>query len=258
MRVEFPAPWELVIVDNGSTDNTCSVVDRFRGRFQQKLLTVVEPRVGTGRAHNTGWTVANGDIIAFTDDDCYPEKTFLTSVCQCFDENEKLGFVGGRVLLYDRTDYRITIQEQAHRELLEPGSFVPAGFIHGANLSFRRSALISVGGFDDRFGAGTAFVCEDVDIQARILARGWHGVYDPRPMVYHHHRRKTEADANQLTKKYDHGRGAYYVKCLLDKKIRGTYLVNWLRLIRRQPRRTTFRELFAGATFYVQTVLKQS
>jgi glycosyltransferase involved in cell wall biosynthesis len=251
-----PAPWELVIVDNGSTDDTSSVIHQFQRRFHHKLVAVMEPRPGMGHVRNTGWTNAGGDIVAFTDDDCYPAESFLVSVTQCFEENERIGFVGGRVLLYDPTDYRITIQEQTKSQLLEPRSFVPAGFIHGANLSFRRDALAAVGGFDGRLGYGTSFVCEDVEIQARILAHGWHGAFDPRPVIYHDHGRKTEADVNQLTKIYDHGRGAYYVKCLLNKKIRSTYLKNWLKLIRRQAFRTTFRELCAGAEFLFLTVFK--
>ncbi|MEJ2040566.1 MAG: glycosyltransferase family 2 protein, partial [Desulfosarcinaceae bacterium] len=174
---------------------------------------------------------------------------FLVSVARCFEVNERIGFVGGRVLLYDPTDYRITIQEQTRRQLLKPKSFVPAGFIHGANLSFRRTALEAVGGFDGRLGHGTPFACEDVDIQARILANGWYGAFDPRPVVYHHHGRKTEADAKRLTKVYDYGRGAYYVKCLLNEKICFTYFINWLKLIRRQAFRRTFRELGSGAKF---------
>ena len=209
-----------------------------------------------GLVRNTGWTHASGDIVAFTDDDCYPAKSFLESVATCFGENERIGFIGGRVLLYDPTDYRITIQEQTKRRLLQPRSFVPAGFIHGANLSFRRAALAAVGGFDSRLGYGTSFVCEDVDIQARLLANGWYGAFDPRPVVYHHHGRKTRADADTLTKVYDHGRGAYYVKCLLNKQIRFTYLKNWLKLIRRQAFRTTFRELGSGAEFLFRAVFK--
>jgi len=251
-----PGPWELVIVDNGSTDDTSSVIHQFQRRFHHKLVAVMEQRPGVGHARNTGWTHAGGDIVAFTDDDCYPAESFLASVTQCFEENERIGFVGGRVLLYDPTDYRITIQEQTKRQLLKPKSFVPAGLIHGANLSIRRTALATAGGFDGRLGYGTPFVCEDVDIQARILANGWYGAFDPRPVVYHHHGRKTEADANQLTKIYDHGRGAYYVKGLLDKRIRFTYLKNWLKLIRRQALRITFRELVAGAKFLFLNALK--
>ena len=256
ITMTYPEPWELVIVDNGSTDDTRSVIHQFQHRFHHKLVAVMEPRPGMGHVRNTGWTHASGDIVAFTDDDCYPAESFLGSVVQCFEENERIGFVGGRVLLYDPADYRITIQEQTKRQLLKPKSFVPAGFIHGANLSLRRTALAAVGGFDGRLGYGTSFVCEDVDIQARILASGWYGAFDPRPVVYHHHGRKTETDVNQLTKIYDRGRGAYYVKCLLNKRICATYLKNWLKLIRRQAFRTTFRELGSCAEFLFLTAFK--
>src|SRR3546814_9709199 len=67
------------------------------------------------------------------------------------------------------------------------------------------------------FGAGTPFACEDVDALARAAAAGWRGAYDPRPLVYHHHGRKTREDALRLRRVYDTARGAYYAKCIMDR-----------------------------------------
>src|SRR6266403_688514 len=180
-RLRCPVRWELVIVDNGSSDETQDIIKNYEEKnYGESLVlkTVVEPREGLGRAHNRGWAMSRGDMVVFTDDDCYPAE-----------------------------DYPITIQEKACRQDLSPGDFLPAGLIHGANFACRRTALESVNGFDERFGPGALFVCEDVDIMARMLARGWPGAYDPRPVVYHHHRRKTEVEALQLHRQYDRGRG---------------------------------------------------
>ena len=248
-RLRSHFPWELIIVDNGSTDETTAAIQRFRESYSAEVTAVVEPSPGLGRARNLGWRAARGEIVAFTDDDCYPDPHFLDKVVECLDEDKELGFIGGRVLLHDPTDYRITIQESEQREELPPGSFIPAGMIHGSNFALRKTAVDAVGGFDDLFGPGAAFICDDVDILARISAAGWFGAYDPRPVVYHHHGRKTEAEASRLRRGYDRGRGAYYAKCLLNPALRSVYLKNWYRLVRHQPLGESFREFLAAAEY---------
>jgi glycosyltransferase involved in cell wall biosynthesis len=249
-KLQYPDPWELVIVDNGSKDETPEVIKRFTASLP--LKTVIESRPGLGRAHNRALTIAQGDIIAFTDDDCYPAPDLLSSVERCFQEDPLLGFVGGRVLLHDPSDYRITIQERASRQDLAPGEFFPSGLIHGANFACRRRALESVGGFDDRFGPGALFICEEVDVMARMLAYGWRGAYDPRLLVYHHHGRKIRAEAVRLKRAYDKGRGAYFSKCLLNPKVRAVYLRNWYTLMRGKTKGAILRELSGGAEFLVR------
>jgi len=249
-KIHYPAAWELVIVDNGSKDETQVVIkNHTETTFLKK---VIEPRPGLGRARNRGWKISQGDIIAFTDDDCYPAHDFLFSIARCFEEDPRLGFVGGRILRHDPDDYRVTVQEKTCRHELCPGEFLPTGLIQGANFACRRAALESVGGFDERFGAGAFFPCEDVDVMARMSALGWQGAFDPRPLVYHHHRRATKREAFRLMRQYDRGRGAYYSKCILNPKLRMVYLRNWYRAIRRQSGGTTARELVASAEFFVR------
>jgi glycosyltransferase involved in cell wall biosynthesis len=253
--LRYSSPWELVIVDNGSKDETQDVIKSYR---QSLLLkAIIEPQPGKGRALNRGFALSQGDIVAFADDDCYPAGDFLYSVVRCFEEDPRLGFIGGRILLHDPEDYRITIQEKADRQDLHPGDFLPAGLIQGANFACRRAALESVNGFDERFGPGALFVCEEVDIMARMLAQGWPGAYDPRPLVYHHHRRRTELEASRLRRVYDRGRGAYYSKCILNPKLRTVYLRNWYKKMRQQGRGTTVRELAAAAEFFVRAAAAQ-
>ncbi|MEO8946678.1 MAG: glycosyltransferase family A protein, partial [Gemmatimonadaceae bacterium] len=75
-RLESPeGGWQLVVVDNGSTDDTRSVLEAHRNYLPLEIL--YEPKPGSGRGHNTGWRAASGEIIAFIDDDCYPAPDFL-------------------------------------------------------------------------------------------------------------------------------------------------------------------------------------
>lgn len=255
-RLQCQVPWELIIVDNGSKDQTQDVIKNYGERLRPR--TVIEPQAGLGRARNRGWALSQGEIVVFTDDDCYPADDFLYSVVRCFEEDPRLGFIGGRILLHDPEDYRITIQEQAHRQNLCPGEFIPPGLIHGANFACRRAALQSVKGFDERFGAGAVFSCgEDVDLLARMSARGWRGAYDPRPLVYHHHRRKSQLDVLRLLRQYARGRGAYYSKCILEPKLRMAYLRNWYGTMRQQLWKITAREVAGGIEFFVRSAATQ-
>ena len=254
-RLTVPMTWELILVDNGSTDNTQEVMISYDSPVSKRI--VIEPLRGSGHARNAGWKAARGEVVVYIDDDCYPAPDFLDMMAKAFDENPALGFVGGRVLLFDPTDYPITIQTRERRLDIRPGDFVPAGHIHGASMGFRRGALLQVGGFDNRFGTGTSFVCEDTDIQACLAAAGWHGAYDPRPVVYHHHKRKTKTEAVRLMRTYDRGRGAYYAKWIANSGTRRVYLKNWLRAMRYQPIRTTLRELGAASEFVIRSWAEQ-
>ena len=249
LLLDSARPWEIVIVDNGSSDDTAEVIEEFRGRSPCPLIAVFVPQPGLGRARNHGWRAASGEVVAFTDDDCYPDAHFVSAVAAAFAAQPGLGFLGGRIRLYDPTDYPITVQENPQGIDLPPRRFIPAGLIQGANFALRRSALEAIGGFDPLFGAGALFPCEDVDVIARASAAGWRGAYDPTPVVYHHHGRKTREEAGRLMRQYDHGRGAYYAKCLLNRVLRRSTLKHWCRQVPYQSPACTWRELRAACQY---------
>jgi hypothetical protein len=78
-------------------------------------------------------------FIVCTDDDCYPEENYLDSIFECFSNDPKLGFVGGRILLHDPADPRITIQES-----LEP-LFFSAGQLYWSRCYSRRKRRLPAG-----------------------------------------------------------------------------------------------------------------
>jgi glycosyltransferase involved in cell wall biosynthesis len=219
--------WELVLVDNASTDATPIVIDQFARDASFPVQCVQAAVPGLARARNVGLAHARGDILAFTDDDCYPRQNYLTALVDVFDEGRH-GFVGGRVVLHDPGDARVCVRDVTTALDIAPRSFVPAGFIHGANMAVTREVLCSVGEFDPLLGAGAPCVAgEDIDYIARAVWAGWGGRYDPRPLVAHHHGRKPGPDAEIQRRGYDYGRGAYYMKRLLDRRSRRVYLSAW-------------------------------
>jgi glycosyltransferase involved in cell wall biosynthesis len=213
-HLTFDRPWELIIVDNGSTDGTAVVVSEFIKTTKVRAIYLFEPTRGKSAGLNTALKSANGQILAFTDDDCYPAPDFLSKVWSAFDD-ASVGYIGGRVMLHDPADYPITINESTTPITYPARSFVCAGCIQGANMAFRRRVLVDIGGFDPAFGPGASFpAAEEIEAVSRASAMGWKGGYHPEAVVRHHHGRKA-ADIAALTKWYAIGRGAFHMKLLL-------------------------------------------
>lgn len=251
-----PGGWELILVDNASTDSTAALMAAFAATAPFPVRCVRAAVPGQGRARNAGIAHARGHILAFTDDDCYPAPDYLRAMVEVFAEH-RVGFVGGRVALHDPTDARLCIMDAATAREIRPHSFVPAGVMHGANLAVRREVVSAIGGFDPLLGPGTPCMSgDDIEYIARAAWAGWAGRYDPRPVVSHHHGRKPGADAERQQRGYDYGRGAYYARLLLDRRARRTYLGSWYRRTRRRGLgpaglASLGREILGGARYII-------
>jgi len=211
-RLEVPAAldWELIVVDNRSTDGTKAAVERETSYGGLPLRYVFEPMPGLGAARNGGLAAARGELIAFTDDDCYPSPDWLSAITQIFDEPD-VAYVGGRVTLYDPRDLPVSIRldEQACdvRSFDQVFSTVP-----GCNMAFRRSVIDRIGGFDPHLGAGLPMAAEDTDFLYRAQRAGLHIRFEPRMSVAHDHGRRTPESLAKLNRSYVMGRGGLYAK----------------------------------------------
>jgi GT2 family glycosyltransferase len=186
--------------------------------------------LGKSNALNTAIKIAQGHILAFTDDDCYPAPDFLRRVWSAF-EDPSVGYITGRITLHDSTDYPVTINETTTPLTFPARTLVGAGSVQGANMAFRREVLRDIGGFDPVFGAGSRFAGEDLDAAGRASAMGWKGLYCPEVIVRHHHGRKA-SDIPRLMKFYGIGVGAYHMKLLLRGReflwfAQSVYQVRW-------------------------------
>jgi glycosyltransferase involved in cell wall biosynthesis len=225
------ADWEVIIVDSGSTDDTPRVITDFLKSATFPATTTYEAQPGNGRGRNAGLALARGTIIAFSDDDCYLTPDYVDQVLEVFKASE-IGFAGGRIKLYDPSDYPITIRDLDSPQYFAPRSFIPGGTIQGANMMFRRQVLDAIDGFDNAFGAGGLFSGDDVEACARASFAGWWGMYSPGPTVAHHHGRK-EKHVNALKRRYAIGRGAYLMKFSLNRDSAAVYRRVWLQRLRR-------------------------
>lgn len=251
-RLNFSGDRELVLVDNASSDETETVIHEFAASAAFPVIAVYEANPGLGRARNAGLAAASGEVVAFIDDDCYPREDYLDRILEAF-ALPGLGYLGGAIKLFDKSDYPLTVSHVFEDRALPAGSFLWPGLIQGANMAFRRAALDQIGGFDSGFGPGTRFVADDIEAAARASAAGWAGGFFTGPVVLHDHGRKA-ADAKKLMEIYDHGRGAYFAKLLLHRGTRSHFasriLAEICRSAVRRPR-ALGREL-RGALDYLQ------
>ena len=223
-KIVTNVPWELVLVDNGSTDDTSTILAAFASRLEASTRIVSEPARGLNCARNAGWRAARGEFIGFTDDDCYVAVDYFDRLLDLFREPQ-VGFGGGKVTLFDPNDHPGAIQLAPERFTVPPRSFIPGGLFHGANMAFRRSVLEQIGGFDPELGAGRGYYFGDVDALVRASFAGWTAVYEPRLAVAHHHGRNAK-QAARLDRVYDLARGAYYAKFLIRADTRRTFAKN--------------------------------
>lgn len=263
------ARWEMIVVDNGSTDTTVLLIAEQLRAGRLPLVPVREPRPGLARARNAGLRHASGRIICFSDDDCYPAVDFIDAWRHVF-ASLPWDYAGGRVELFDPADAAVTIQTSRVPEVFPPRRFITPGAVHGANMVFRRETVAALGPFLEQFGAGASFLsAEDFEYCLRASARGFLGGYRPEPVVWHHHGRKAAA-IPQLKHGYDIGRGALYAhllfrhpgfllrEALAEYREQGSLLayaksVYWLQC--RRPRQTTLT-LARGMAAYLLPPLR--
>ncbi|NUR53864.1 MAG: glycosyltransferase family 2 protein [Acidobacteria bacterium] len=202
--------WELIVVDNNSTDETRAVVERRAAAFPAPLRYLFERQQGRSSALNTGIAAAAGAVLAFTDDDVRVADGWLDAACgPLLGPDESMAYTGGPVrpiwevppprwLDLSRGDLWGTIAIQDHGStpfVYEEGRKVPLG----ANMAARRSLFARVGGFRPDLGrtGGRLVLGQEVpELLLRARAAGLRGIYLPAMTVDHH------IPAKRLTPEY--------------------------------------------------------
>jgi GT2 family glycosyltransferase len=220
--------WEILIVDNNSTDGTADVVSQFVSADPDRYKYLRENRQGKSHALNTGILAATGEIVVFTDDDCIAAPDWLSSIASEFSADPSLTILGGRVELYCKDDRPVTIRTYKERILFSKAEQL-FSLIPGCNMSIRKSVFEAVGEFDPLLGPGTQMgaVSEDTDFIYRVFKKGFKIAYSPDVLVYHNHGRRTDEQVQSLNHKYVVGRGAFYCKHILKADVCVLKMAYW-------------------------------
>lgn len=205
MKVPDEVSWEVVVVDNNSSDGTRGVVEQFFGS-SLKIRYIFESAQGLSLARNRGVKESQGHIVSFIDDDVIVAEDWLFEVKQAFDASQ-VACVGGKVPLkkdlafpdWWRKEYNPSLGQCEKGDqilILDSASRGTAGI--GANLSFRRSCFEKHGDFRSDLGrvGGSLLMGEDVEFCNRLRSHGELLMHSPRAVVYQC------PDLSRMTKRY--------------------------------------------------------
>jgi glycosyltransferase involved in cell wall biosynthesis len=180
---------EVIIVDNGSTDNTGEILIQEKSRQNRVRFTVLKEEVrGKSSAVNCGIRSAQGEILILVDDDVVLHPKWLVKHIECYHTTD-FDAVQGRILPGVDPEGR-PADPRRFREynipIVDYGDEVRG--IHGllaTNISFKREVLEKVGFYDPRLGVGASGFGEDTEYSMRIRKAGFKIGYTPHAVVYH-------------------------------------------------------------------------
>jgi glycosyltransferase involved in cell wall biosynthesis len=197
LRQTYPADaYEVIVVENGSTDDTTRVVEQYPVRLFHS-----EGR-GPASARNFGLARSEADIVAFTDADCIADSNWLSELVKPYVD-PTIGGVGGAILAYDHPDRTIVeMFSEEHSPLVNfmsgENEFLP--HLYTANASYRRSLVNRVCGFNPHL-----VTAEDVDLAWRLqLQTGAKLHHAPQAVIYHRHR-STRTGLSRQYRQYGFG-----------------------------------------------------
>ncbi|QEL21024.1 glycosyltransferase [Limnoglobus roseus] len=191
LRVPPGTDWEVLVVNNNSTDDTDAVVANHAGRLP--IRRAFEPQAGIALARNRAVAEARGDIIAWTDDDAFPEPDWIEktlTALERFDAEMVFGKVEplwetGRPPSWFTEKYRGMF---ALIDLGGPPRVVKEPHVVGfnVNMAFRTSIVAKIGGYRTDIGRGRMAGGEDIDLFQRAHRSGVAVAYEPAAVVRHY------------------------------------------------------------------------
>src|SRR6266511_2893621 len=206
--VEYPN-YEVIVVDDGSTDGTGAIAREYGFRV------IRADGVGLGAARNIGLEAAKGEIVAYLDDEAYPDPHWLTYLAAAFLTTSHAGIGGPNIPPPGNGFVADSVANSPGGPVHVLLSDAEAEHIPGCNLAFRKGALQAIGGFDPRFRVAG----DDVDVCWRLREEGSTLGFSPAAVVWHHRR-------NSIRAYWKQQRGYGKAEALLEQKWPEKYNAN--------------------------------
>jgi GT2 family glycosyltransferase len=178
--------FETIVVDNSTTDETERLSPRLEGIRYTRCSTELgaQPRL-----RNIGIEMSKGEIVAFLDDDGFAEPQWLESLAECY-QDPKVGAAGGRIIQGDLAPLNVKVGRlrmiggvEGNWNFVGP-NVLSVDHLQGTNMSFRRSVLQQIGGWDETYCGGYA-TYEEPDVCIRVRKAGYKILFNPKAAVVH-------------------------------------------------------------------------
>jgi glucosyl-dolichyl phosphate glucuronosyltransferase len=193
LAIDYPSDrWEALIVDNQSTDGTLQVAHE-TARSRPDLVRVIEEReLGVSATRNAGIRTARGDIIAFTDDDAFPESGWLRALVEVLLREDALVVGGpvepcfqGELPAWFTERYLVYLAAWDKGPEVQPLTY--NDYPRGANIAFRREVFKRFGYFSTHLGyKGRSLTsCDEIELCLRVERGGGRIFYVPGARVRH-------------------------------------------------------------------------
>lgn len=175
-----PSAFEVIVVDDCSGDNTMEVLASLAAQLPYKLRFLqTSANRGPGPARNLGWRASDTSFLAFTDDDCLPDRGWLEAGVRALRSDPAIGVVQGRTETEERED--MPKSRWNHRIFIGE----PSPYFETCNIFYRRRALEEGGGFGEHYNWWGGWYCEDTYGGWRVVDQGWKRGYADDALVVH-------------------------------------------------------------------------
>jgi lipopolysaccharide/colanic/teichoic acid biosynthesis glycosyltransferase/glycosyltransferase involved in cell wall biosynthesis len=175
-RQELTQPYEIIVVDDGSTDDTAKTAEAMGVN-----VLIHNKKRGAAAARNSGIRAAKGEFVCFTDADCTPKDDWISQITAPFADQDIIGAKGTYATKQTELVARfVQIEYEDKYDLLLKEERI--NFIDTYSAAYRRQVLLANDGFDEQI-----FYVEDQELSFRLAARGYQMVFQPPAVVFHLH-----------------------------------------------------------------------
>jgi glycosyltransferase involved in cell wall biosynthesis len=185
-----PAPDEVIVVDDASTDRTAAVAEELGARVVRNERPLL-----AGGARNRGWEAATGDVVVFLDSDAVPAPGWTAGLARALEEFPG-AIVGCARTFSAKTPWGWVAHLQAETPYLPLGEPRAVRFVSSYCMAVPRNAALR---WDESYGG------EDGVFSAQAIAAGFRLVFDPRFHAFHDHQRETFGDLRRQQRRLAYG-----------------------------------------------------
>jgi GT2 family glycosyltransferase len=186
LDIDYPS-YEIIIVDDGSTDKTKEILSEFEGRIN----IIQNQHFGPSKCRNIAVKQAKGEFIAFTDSDCIVAKDWLKELIKGFSDGKVVSVGGTQFSPVDESEFGKRVQQffeltgllggYIKQNKQQDSCIREVSHNPSCNSMYRKDRFLEIGGFDENLWPG-----EDVDLDYRLKKRGYEFRYNPDTIVYHY------------------------------------------------------------------------